>query len=94
MDEIFQDIEDICLELKDDGFSYYLNKNYSFDVAFLEIRKGTGFKWPEIEDVVQRLKSYLISMGYNFKYDARKVNDTYVLFKTDEIYLYKIFIKK
>jgi hypothetical protein len=95
--EILQNIEDICLELNDNGFSYHLNKNYgSFNI---EIRKGTdydpdGFKWSEIEDVVERIKSYLIPMGYDWSYDARKRNDTNVLFKTDDIYVYRIKFKK
>ena len=101
--EILQNIEDICLELDDNGFYYHLNKNYGsfrtgrpcFDI---EIRKGTdydpnGFKWSEIEDVVERLKSYLIPMGYDWSYDARKSNDSHVLFETDDIYVYNIEFK-
>ena len=100
--EILQNIEDICLELNDNGFSYHINNNYGSFVD-IEIRKGTdydpnGFKWSEIEDVVERLKSYLIPMGYDWSYDARdryrrKINDTHVLFKTDDIYVYNIKFK-
>jgi hypothetical protein len=102
--EILQNIEDICLELNDNGFSYHINKNYRGRVPYestqfdIEIRKGTdydpsGFKWSEIEDVVERLKSYLIPIGYDWSYDSRKSNDSHVLFKTDDIYVYNIKFK-
>lgn len=86
-DDLNKNIKDICLELTDNGFFYYLD-HFDYSYGSIEIRKGKDFKWSEIEDVVERLKDYLIPMGYYWKYDARKNGGNYVLFKDDDIWMY------
>lgn len=94
--EINQNLKDICLELTDNGFFYYLNHNLEYPKSpiEIEIRKGKVFKWSEIADVVERLKDYLIPIGYDWKYDARKNDGGHVLFRTDDIWTYTIKFEK
>ena len=90
-DEVIENLKDICLELTDNGFFYYLNPKSPIEI---EIRKGKVFKWSEIADVVERLKDYLIPIGQDWKYDARKNDGGHVLFRTDDIWTYTIKFEK
>ena len=81
--EIIQDIDDICLELKDEGFTIirhsssfkgFLDKERE---SYLEIIKMIDeieqpFEYEEVEDVVERLKDFMSQNGFKTEVNLRK----------------------
>ncbi len=62
-DSIIDDVEDICVELKDIGFQTGIgipNRFYDKQLCYLSInRKGQYFDYNEVSEVVDRLIRYL-----------------------------------
>ena len=76
-DNIRSNLEDICQELKDDGFAVYITYNNSVEKTSLVITRiditafrdtgeflYTPFKFTDIEETVERVKEYMKSEGY------------------------------
>jgi len=67
---VVDDCKDILLELEDKGFKTniqsHLNKHYSY-IQFFFNRKEE-FDYSDIEDVVERLKSYLSEFGLKIEW--------------------------
>lgn len=94
------EIEDICLELNDDGFTTTLvnhksvsfnssgNKIFKKDVSCLDIGKRgyriNPFYYKEIEDVIERIKDYANSEGYQTDIHVRSYSDSSSWIYNDE----------
>lgn len=66
--EIINSIEDICLDLTDEGFNIYLYYNptlFHDSNLRIHIDKKNGYIYSDVSEVVDRLRSYL---GSSFKY--------------------------
>lgn len=63
IEEVHQEIFDILVELRDDGFEIDL---YSPTSDFVDIRlyKEDDFTWKDVEEYVNRITEYLSSLGY------------------------------
>lgn len=79
-DKQLSDLEDICLELKDIGYSVYiLQRGESYLVKIYKIGRQpdetysriflrtTYYKWSEIKDTVERIMYYVKLQGLNFE---------------------------
>jgi len=58
-DSVVENIKDICLELQDDGF------NVIIDPTICHIYSTNGFKYDQVSEVIERVKDYISSEGYN-----------------------------
>jgi hypothetical protein len=63
-------IRDICLELKDLGFSINYSGLYDKRPS-IEINKEY-FIYDEVDEIIERIKDYLNDIGYDVKVDLRK----------------------
>ncbi len=67
---VVDECEDILLELEDKGFktniNSHLNKHYSYIQFFFN--RNQEFDYSDIEDVVERLKSYLSEFGLKIEW--------------------------
>ncbi len=58
-----QDVEDICQELKDEGFQIYniiTHQSYNNKKLYIiEISRKGGFKYDDVKETLLRLKDYL-----------------------------------
>jgi hypothetical protein len=83
------DIDDILLELKDDGFNIEIKRDYKDSLHINLSREGDDvvslgyFKFSRIEDVVKRLIDYLNQ--YKFSFIAYDLNVNLVKKSIDEI---------
>lgn len=89
-DDIKSELKDICLELQDDGFNILLREyesNYlKYDYLIIDRLKYTqridgkslhDFKKEDVMEVIERIKDYLSSVGYNIYVDYYKLHDSF-----------------
>ena len=64
IEEITQEVDDMFVELRDKGFNTNIQSN-SFGpwIKIFISRKNNEFGYVDIEDVVERIKSYLVEEG-------------------------------
>src|ERR1035437_8934779 len=82
--ESFEDIKDICLELEDEGFRVKMS-DYGLGISkivFNGTYKVGKFKYSDIEEVIERIKSYL---GDNFSNIAINFDNLWVHFGQEVI---------
>ena len=98
--EVLNTINDICLELEDKGFEVNQSKLLESDsLVIITIRKadayvdsngvkiGTSFKYDEIEEVVERIKDYIVSLG--IERDIRITTEPKITWLSNENDLYR-----
>lgn len=64
---IIQDLEDICQELKDEGFTINIDNNSAQQFITIYKKIKYGYKWftyKDIEDVFLRIQDYIKQQGY------------------------------
>ena len=73
--EISQTIEDICQDLKDDGFSIEVERGTFDDIyrILVFIRNERSFTYEEISNVVDRITTYLKELDYIRQDDSKQV---------------------
>lgn len=89
LNEIIQDIDDICLELKDKGFEIMKHSNGSkgflqekwveYDLSIFKYKEDEfePFEYEEVEEVVERLKDYMSQNGFQTDVTHRKNGSSY-----------------
>lgn len=75
IEDIKDMIKDILVELEDDGYSIHVKKSsrtvYTFvlDTIDVKICSTNIFKYTDILEYVERLKEYMLSVGFEVEYD-------------------------
>lgn len=66
LEKIVQEVEDMFIELRDEGFNTNMQSRYTSNGSWIQIfisRKNNEFVYADIENVVERIKSYLTEEG-------------------------------
>lgn len=66
LEKIVQEVEDMLVELRDEEFNTKIESRYTYKGSWIQIfisRKNNEFGYVDIEDVVERIKSYLTEEG-------------------------------
>ena len=78
--EIKATLDDILLELSDEGFDIHCNVGWSVGTTSFEIRvdrNGTSFKWEDISETMNRIYNYLSSLGEKISLGFFNENDEF-----------------
>ena len=74
LEKIVQEVEDMLVELRDEGFNTRLESRNTYSGPWIQIyisRKNNEFGYADIEDVVERIKSYLAEAEEGLFYSGR-----------------------
>ena len=71
-DEIVKDVESICLDLEDDGFTIKIYKNYYSNVIWIHIANGYDYDIKHIQPYIDRIDSCVKSYGWYGKSLVKK----------------------
>lgn len=71
-DEISKDIETICLDLQDDGFTVKLYGNHLHSVIWVHVANGYDYNIKHIQSYIDRIDSCVKSYGWYGKSLVKK----------------------